>query len=355
LKRSGICRKLVYDDPDYYSVVYSGLLRYFDNKEEIASHLNVAGSWTKKDFQKAADFAHDLPIEVNTSSIDLSQLKEFLSERREFLLTLLENPSLLEHDRFTDLLWAVTHLDEELEARPSITNLPEKDLEHLAADICRMYDLGKAEGTNFITMEYVDGEDLKSMIRMTAGLSIGTILSVGKQVADGLAEAHALGVVHRDLKPQNIMIDKGGNAKIMDFGIARSLAAKGVTEAGMIIGTPDYMSPEQVEGMAVDARSDIYALGATLYEMVTGRVPFEGDTALIIALKHKAEIPLSPKEINPRLSEELTTVILKCLEKDRGKRYQSAAELLQAQGTDGICTFINTLFEKNRCIRRTNT
>ena len=116
--------------------------------------------------------------------------------------------------------------------------------------------------------------------------------------------------------------------RIMDFGIARSLAAKGVTEAGMIIGTPDYMSPEQVEGMEADARSDIYALGATLYEMVTGRVPFEGDTALIIAMKHKAEIPLSPKEINPQLSEELTTVILKCLEKDREKRYQTAEELL---------------------------
>jgi len=116
------------------------LLEHFNNKEEIASHLNVTGAWTKKDFQQANDFAYDLPIDVNIQSLDLGQLKDFLSGRREFLLTLLENPSLLEHDRFTDLLWAVTHLDEELEARPSLTGLSDKDLDHLAGDIRRMYD-----------------------------------------------------------------------------------------------------------------------------------------------------------------------------------------------------------------------
>jgi len=195
-------------------------------------------------------------------------------------------------------------------------------------NVCRMHDINKEKETYFITMEYVPGEDLKTVIRRTGRLPEDEAVPIAGQVCEGLMEAHRLGVVHRDLKPQNIMIDKDGNVRIMDFGIARSLAAKGVTEAGMIIGTPDYMSPEQVEGMEADARSDIYALGATLYEMVTGRVPFEGDTALIIAMKHKAEIPLSPKEINPQLSEELTTVILKCLEKDREKRYQTAEELL---------------------------
>ena len=195
-------------------------------------------------------------------------------------------------------------------------------------NVCRMHDINREKDTYFITMEYVPGEDLKTVIKRTGRLLEGDAVPVAAQVCEGLTEAHRLGVVHRDLKPQNIMIDRDGNVRIMDFGIARSLAAKGVTEAGMIIGTPDYMSPEQVEGMEADARSDIYALGATLYEMVTGRVPFEGDTALIIAMKHKAEIPLSPKEINPQLSEELTTVILKCLEKDREKRYQTADELL---------------------------
>ncbi|MCX6576941.1 MAG: serine/threonine protein kinase, partial [Candidatus Aminicenantes bacterium] len=195
-------------------------------------------------------------------------------------------------------------------------------------NVCRMHDINRDKDTYFITMEYVPGEDLKTFIRRTGSLPEDEAVPIAAQVCEGLTEAHRLGVVHRDLKPQNIMIDSDGNVRIMDFGIARSLAAKGVTEAGMIIGTPDYMSPEQVEGMEADARSDIYALGATLYEMVTGRVPFEGDTALIIAMKHKAEIPLSPKEINPQLSEELSTVILKCLEKDREKRYQTAEELL---------------------------
>jgi serine/threonine protein kinase/predicted Zn-dependent protease len=194
-------------------------------------------------------------------------------------------------------------------------------------NVCRMYDLGKAEGTHFITMEYVSGEDLKTVIRMTGSLTIGATLSIGKQVCDGLAEAHSLGVVHRDLKPQNIMIDKGGNAKIMDFGIARSIREKGITGPSVMIGTPEYMSPEQAEAKEVDHRSDIYSLGIILYEMATGRVPFEGDTALSIAMKHKGEIPKDPKQFNPNIPDDLSGVILKCLEKDKAKRYQAAAEV----------------------------
>jgi serine/threonine protein kinase/tetratricopeptide (TPR) repeat protein len=194
-------------------------------------------------------------------------------------------------------------------------------------NVCGMYDLGEAEGASFITMEYVHGEDLKSMIQMAAGLTVGAVLNIGKQVCDGLAEAHSLGVVHRDLKPQNIMIDRGGNAKIMDFGIARSLKEKGITGASTMIGTPEYMSPEQAEAKEVDQRSDIYSLGIILYEMATGRVPFEGETALSIAMKHKGEIPKNPKQFNPNIPEDLASVILKCLAKDKDKRYQSAAEL----------------------------
>ena len=194
-------------------------------------------------------------------------------------------------------------------------------------NICGMFDIGEAEGAHFITMEYVSGEDLKTMIRMSTGLTIGTVLSIGKQICQGLTEAHSLGVVHRDLKPQNIIIDKGGNAKIMDFGIARSIREKGITGAGVMIGTPEYMSPEQTEARDVDQRSDIYSLGIILYEMATGRVPFEGETALSVAIKHKTEIPKDPKSLNPHIPDDLKRLILKCLEKDRARRYGTAAEV----------------------------
>jgi serine/threonine protein kinase/Tfp pilus assembly protein PilF len=195
-------------------------------------------------------------------------------------------------------------------------------------NVCRMYDLSEEEGTQFITMEYVPGEDLKSTIRRMGRLSTGKAVSIAKQVCEGLAEAHQLGVVHRDLKPQNIMIDKKGNARIMDFGISRTLGKKGLTDTGMMIGTPEYMSPEQAEGKEVDPRSDVYSLGIILYEMVTGKVPFEGDTPLSIALKHQMEKPRNPTEVNDKISKDLSLVILKCMEKNKKMRYQRTQEIL---------------------------
>ena len=194
-------------------------------------------------------------------------------------------------------------------------------------NVCRMFDLGKAEGTTFITMEFVPGEDLKKFIRKSGQLGAGRAVSIFKQVCEGLMEAHHLGVVHRDLKPQNIMVDEDGNARIMDFGIARSMTAKGRTGPGVMIGTPEYMSPEQVEGKDVDPRADIYSLGIILYEMLTGRVPFEGDTAFAVGVKHKSETPRDPRELNPQIPLDLGRLVLKCLEKEKDKRYQSADEL----------------------------
>jgi len=195
-------------------------------------------------------------------------------------------------------------------------------------NVCRMYDLNKEGGTYFITMEYVPGEDLKSSIKRMGPLSSGKALFIAKQVCEGLAEAHRLGVVHRDLKPRNIMIDREGNARIMDFGIARSIKAKGITEEGMMIGTPDYMSPEQAEGKEIDHCSDIYSLGVILYEMVTGTIPFEGDTPISIAIKHKTDKPRDPREINSQISGDLSSLILKCMEKKKENRYQNVEEIL---------------------------
>jgi len=192
----------------------------------------------------------------------------------------------------------------------------------------RMYELMEDRGTHFITMEYVPGEDLKSFIRRSRHLAAETAIAIAKQVSEGLAAAHKLGVINRDLKPSNIMIDKDGNAKIMDFGIARLLNVKGITGTGVMVGTPEYMSPEQVEGKEVDQRSDIYSLGIILYEMVTGRVPFEGETPFAVGMKHKSETPRNPHELNPQIPESLSRLILVCLAKEKEKRYQDTAAII---------------------------
>jgi tetratricopeptide (TPR) repeat protein/predicted Ser/Thr protein kinase len=194
-------------------------------------------------------------------------------------------------------------------------------------NVCQMFDLGEDRGTRYITMEYVHGEDLRQLIRKVGRLSPGQAVAIARQVCDGLEEAHKLGVVHRDLKPQNIMLDEDGNARIMDFGIARSLTGKSITGAGAFIGTPEYMSPEQVEGKDVDQRSDIYSLGVILYEMVAGRRPFDGETALSIAHKQKYEAPEDPRKINAQIPDSLARTILKCLAKDKAARYESARAL----------------------------
>jgi serine/threonine protein kinase/Tfp pilus assembly protein PilF len=231
-------------------------------------------------------------------------------------------------------------------------------------NVCRMHDLGRVDGTQYITMEFVAGEDLKSSIRRMGPLSVGKALAIAVQVAEGLAEAHRLGVVHRDLKPRNIMIDREGNARIMDFGVARSLKKDSTTQAGMMIGTPEYMSPEQVEGIEADARSDIYALGIVLYEMLAGRPPFEGDTPISVAFKHKTEKPRDPRELSPQIPEALSRLILKCMEKDRARRYQRVEDVLadlraleeEISTTDRIApefaSTTRTLAQQYRSLRR---
>jgi serine/threonine protein kinase/Tfp pilus assembly protein PilF len=215
-------------------------------------------------------------------------------------------------------------------------------------NVCRMYDIGTKQGVRYITMEYVSGEDLKISMKRMGQFTIGKAVFTAKQICEGLAEAHKLGIVHRDLKPQNIMIDEFGNVRIMDFGIARSLKSEDITKPGEIIGTRVYMSPEQAEGKEVDQRSDVYSLGLILYEMLANRLPFEEDIPLSVAMKHMAGPLKGPKEYNPQVPEDLNRLILKCLEKDREKRYQSTDELYEDLGKieSGMSTTERAIVER---------
>jgi len=194
-------------------------------------------------------------------------------------------------------------------------------------NVGRMHDLAEDRGNHYITMEYIPGQDLKALIRQTGRLTVSKALSLTKQVCLGLAEAHRLGIVHRDLKPGNIMIDREGNARIMDFGLA--LSGTGEKSKGLIgfVGTPAYMSPEQLEGQVVDRRTDIFALGIILFEMLTGRRPYAGETPATIALKQKTNPP-DPLELNSQIPAPLAQAIIRCLEPDRDKRFPNAETLL---------------------------
>ena len=167
-------------------------------------------------------------------------------------------------------------------------------------NVVRMHDLSEDRGIHFITMEYVPGQDLKGLMRQAGRLTVAKAIVLAGQVCRGLAEAHRLGIVHRDLKPGNIMIDREGNARIMDFGLALSFAGDQSGEVGLA-GTPAYMSPEQLDGREVDPRADIYAVGVILYEMLTGRRPFMGETPADIIAKHNGEPPPDPAALNPQI------------------------------------------------------
>lgn len=171
-------------------------------------------------------------------------------------------------------------------------------------NVGRMYDINQEAGTHYITMEFVSGQDLTGLLRQAGQLTIESTISIARQACLGLAEAHRLGVVHRDLKPSNIMIDAGGNVRIIDFGIARSPEATDIMLEGRLIGTPNYMSPEQAQGGEVDHLSDIYSLGTILFEMLTGRLPFKGKTPSDVVRMHISELPPDPREINPLIPED---------------------------------------------------
>jgi serine/threonine-protein kinase len=200
-------------------------------------------------------------------------------------------------------------------------------------NVVRTYDLGEVGGTYYLTMEYVEGTSLKQLISSRGKLPVPVTLTIGKQLCRALEVAHAEGVIHRDIKPQNMVVEPNGFLKVMDFGIARLAnppKGKGLTEAGMSIGTPDYMSPEQLSGLELDARADLYAAGVVLFECVTGRVPFEAETTWALVAKHLEEQPPDPRTLNGEVSEGLARIILRAMAKSSADRYQSAGQMHDA-------------------------
>ncbi len=197
-------------------------------------------------------------------------------------------------------------------------------------NIVNVYDVGQDRDTHYIVMEYINGESLKSYINRSAPLPIGKAVSVAAQILSGLEYAHRSGLIHRDIKPQNVLISPDGAVKVTDFGIAKSVSDLGLTEAGLALGTAHYFSPEQAKGERVVPQSDIYAVGVTLYEMLTGRLPFESENVMGLAYKHISEEPPSARNLNPSVPPRLDAIVLKSMAKDPQQRFGSAAEMEKA-------------------------
>jgi eukaryotic-like serine/threonine-protein kinase len=194
-------------------------------------------------------------------------------------------------------------------------------------NVVAVYDTGSEDGTHFIVMEFVDGRTLKDVIRQEGPLYPDRAAEICADVSAALVAAHARGLIHRDIKPGNVMLTPDGKVKVMDFGIARATTSETITQTAAVIGTAQYISPEQAQGQTVDYRSDLYSLGCCLYEMLTGTVPFTGATPVAIAYRHVREDPTPPRMLNPDVPPPLEAICLKAMAKLPDNRYQTAAEL----------------------------
>jgi serine/threonine-protein kinase len=196
-------------------------------------------------------------------------------------------------------------------------------------NIVSIYDVGKEGDLEYIVMEYIEGRNLKEIIREYAPLTTEQTLHLARQLGEALSHAHEHNIIHRDIKPQNILITEDGRAKVTDFGIARAVSSATVTHTGDIVGSVHYLSPEQAKGVLSNEQSDIYSLGIIIYELLTGKVPYDGETPIAIALKHLQEQPVPPSKLNPRIEPELEAVVMKAISKSPDTRYASVRELLE--------------------------
>jgi serine/threonine protein kinase/tetratricopeptide (TPR) repeat protein len=197
-------------------------------------------------------------------------------------------------------------------------------------NVIRIYDLGEADGIKFITMEYVEGEDLRSLLREKGKLAPAEAVAIVQQIGRALEVAHSEGVIHRDLKPQNVMLDPQGRVVVMDFGLARSLEAPGMTQTGALVGTLEYMSPEQAMGAELDQRSDLFAVGLIFYELLTGKTPYKADTAIASLMRRTQERALPASDVDNAVPKSLCAIVSKCLERNPKDRYHDSGELLRA-------------------------
>lgn len=194
-------------------------------------------------------------------------------------------------------------------------------------NVIKIYDISESEGLHFVSMEYFSGTTLKDLIKQNGACSLNQAAQIAYQICDGLESAHRQGVIHRDLKSQNIIVNDAGELKIIDFGLALCAHQEGMTATGLILGTPEYMAPEQIVGKKADERADLYSLGVILYEIFTGKTPFTGDSAIAIGFQQLREPPMPPTEVNSKISGAVEKIILKALQKDPADRYGSVAEM----------------------------
>ncbi len=222
-------------------------------------------------------------------------------------------------------------------------------------NVLRVYDLGESDGLKFLTMQYVEGGDLGGLLKTEGKLPVPRLIHLFRQICLGLEAAHERGIMHRDLKPSNIMIDSGDGVFLTDFGLAKSVADAGLTQAGYVMGTPHYMSPEQVKGAKVDLQSDIYSLGVILYEMATGKVPYTADSIYEVMMQRVQKPPRPPSELNPDLPPFLERIITRCMAIDKAARYATIRELLNDldEGANTGRTTLNTKFHMRRLQART--
>jgi eukaryotic-like serine/threonine-protein kinase len=191
-------------------------------------------------------------------------------------------------------------------------------------NVVKIFDVGEDKGHLFLSMEYVEGQSLKELINRHSSLPLDRLRAYVREICDGLAAAHAEGVVHRDLKPANVLVTPDQRVKIIDFGLARIANLEGMTATGMLLGTPEYMAPEQIKGGNIDARTDLYSLGVLIYHALTGRPPFTGDTPIAVSLAQATEDPLPPSKLRAGLSPEWDAYVLRAMSKDKDQRFETA-------------------------------